>query len=156
MSRVKHDLICAYNTLKDLKDTSIRFFEAHCTTEILHNESISEAALAKDRLGGSEGDKTEIIRRQREIADHQSNEEMQGRVKISEEDFAHVGERIMAILTALGVSLSGGVCTDRVKVVDQALAEGGQDGERGGANLGPLERARLRNMVRWGGWAPGL
>lgn len=80
MSRVKHDLICAYNTLKDLKDTSIRFFEAHFTTEILLNESISEAALAKDRLGGSGGDKTEVVGRQREIADHQSNEGMQERV----------------------------------------------------------------------------
>lgn len=145
---MKREITCAHATLKDLKETSIKFMEAFHSASLLLNASNNEVALAEARLAGANKDVIEGALKEKGVADQETDKELQERVSVVEGDFALVDNSIMTALKGLEDVVEeqlGGVKIDRIMspVRTQSPVKGPRQQEQVG--LTPLERAKLRN-----------
>lgn len=160
LNPMKGEIACAHATLKDLKEASVKFMKAFHSASLLLNACTNEVALAEAKLAGSGKDVIAGVAKEKDIADQETDKELQERVGVVEGDFALVDTSIMDALKILEEIVddpSGGVPIDRVMspVGAQAPAQGSQQdqgpgpgrgqGQSQGKGLSPLERAKLRN-----------
>lgn len=162
----KGEITCAHATLKDLKEASVKFMKAFHAVSLLVNACTNEVALSEAKLAGSGRDVVESVAKEKDVADQETDKELQERVGVVEGDFALVDKSITDALKVLEETvedLSEMVPVNRVMspVGAQIPAKGpaqsqgpgpgwgqgqAQEPVQGqGKVLSPLERAKMRN-----------
>lgn len=156
---MKNELNCAHTTLKDLKETSVKFMNAFHAASLLHNAGTNEVALAAAKLAGSGKDVIATVAKEKDIADQETDKELQERVGVVDGDFAVVDTSIVGALKLLDEAVV--VVEDRPRgspidrVMSPAAAAASQPPPKGpqgqgqgqGQGLSALERAKMRNAT---------
>lgn len=166
LNLTKSEITCAHATLKDLKEASVKFMKAFHAVSLLVNACTNEVALSEAKLAGSGRDVVASVAKEKDVADQETDKELQERVGVVEGDFALVDKSIAGALKVLEETvedLSEVVPVGRVmspvgaqmppKGPPQSQGPGpgwgrgqAQESAQGqGQALSPLERAKMRN-----------
>lgn len=106
---MRGELIGAYNILKGVSDTLHKLYFASCSARLFLNGDIADAALAEERVERNRTIRIESIVRKKRNKGIEYNQEHRERKEGFMKDFAMLGERIIAILEIMGVTLGSGV-----------------------------------------------
>lgn len=168
LNLTKSEITCAHATLKDLKEASVKFMKAFHAVSLLVNACTNEVALSEAKLAGSGKDVVASVAKEKDVADQETDKELQERVGVVEGDFALVDKSITGALKVLEETVEEDlpevVPMDRVMspVGAQIPAKGPSQSQGPGPGWGqgqtqesvqgqgpilsPLERAKMRNM----------
>lgn len=165
LNLTKSEITCAHDTLKDLKEASVKFMKAFHAVSLLVNACTNEVALAEAVLAGSGKDVIAGVAKEKGVADQETDKELQERVGVVEGDFALVDKSITDALKVLeetvedpfeGLPINrvmspvgsqmpvGGPAQSQAPGLGWGQGQGQEQGQRQG--LSPLERAKMRNM----------